>query len=124
MRSEEQMARIFICTDLVLTLVSSFSARMFILNDNTCYNRVFFTQSRVETKQLSGDEFRGSDRGPRNRTRTEEANETDDLVRILRRNLSRDSGRILLMEDNSDTSARLQRYLCEASLIVYTAEEA
>lgn len=47
----------------------------------------------------------------------------DDLARILRRNLSRDSGRILVVGDNPDTSARLQRYLREAGLVVYTAED-
>ena len=47
----------------------------------------------------------------------------DELVRVLRRNLSHDSGRVLVIGDNPDTSLRLQRYLREAGLVVYTAEE-
>ena len=47
----------------------------------------------------------------------------DDLLRVLRRNLSPESGRVLVIEGHPDTSLRLQRYLREAGLLTYTAPD-
>jgi CheY-like chemotaxis protein len=48
----------------------------------------------------------------------------DDLLRVLRRNLSPESGRVLVIEGHPDTSLRLQRYLREAGLLTYAAPDA
>ena len=48
--------------------------------------------------------------------------ERDDLVRVLRENVSRESGRVLVVDQNVDTSVQLQRYLREAGLVVHAAD--
>jgi CheY-like chemotaxis protein len=46
----------------------------------------------------------------------------DELIRLLRRNVSREAGRVLVVEDNPDARLILQRYLREAGLVVHTVE--
>ena len=48
----------------------------------------------------------------------------EDLLRVLRRNLSPDPGRILVVQGDADTGVRVQRYLREAGLVVYGAPDA
>jgi CheY-like chemotaxis protein len=44
----------------------------------------------------------------------------EELIRVLRRNVSPDVGRVLIVDDNPDTRAILERFLREAGLAVYT----
>jgi len=44
----------------------------------------------------------------------------DELIRVLRRNLSTNVGRVLIVDDNPDTRVILERYLRDAGLAVYT----
>jgi len=46
----------------------------------------------------------------------------DELHRVLRRNISQEVGRVLIVDDNPDTRLILQRYLREAGLVTTTAE--
>lgn len=45
----------------------------------------------------------------------------DELIRTLRRHLAKSAGRVLIVDDNADTRAILQRYLRDAGLSVFTA---
>lgn len=46
----------------------------------------------------------------------------DELLRTLGRNMHHDSGRILVVEDDPDTRALLQRHLREAGLVAHSVE--
>ncbi len=45
-----------------------------------------------------------------------------EMIRVLRRNLASDSGRVLVVDDNADTRHILQRYLREAGLMAHAVE--